>query len=372
MLTFTLSELFGATSSFLGLLIIVLILTKRKGKSAIKISLVCYLLILILMISLGILNYSGKIKMFPHLVRIDSPIHYLFGPAGLFYIYTSIKPNFRFRYIYLLFLIPAVFNIFQFMPLYLSSATDKLNYINGFSMQGSMIMKGQYIFKEFYGWAFFIAQCFLFYKFIVKNKMDKKPNIVLIRWFTVFFIIQLIARLPLLFDHFNNLKTFADPYQFSMNMASLLLLSISTALLLFPKLLEGAILIDIPNIEKYRNSNLTEVNKEIILEKWKLFIEDSSKPYLNPKICISEIADNLNTNPQRLSQVINEKTGMNFNDAINAFRIEEAKRLLVSDSYSKLTIDAIAHKSGFNSKSPFYTAFKKNTGLTPKQFIASI
>ncbi|GGG48715.1 hypothetical protein GCM10010976_20080 [Bizionia arctica] len=202
--------------------------------------------------------------------------------------------------------------------------------------------------------------------------MDKKPNIVLIRWFTVFFIIQLIARLPLLFDHFNNLKTFADPYQFSMNMASLLLLSISTALLLFPKLLEGAILIDIPNIEKYRNSNLTEVNKEIILEKWKLFIEDSSKPYLNPKICISEIADNLNTNPQRLSQVINEKTGMNFNDAINAFRIEEAKRLLVSDSYSKLTIDAIAHKSGFNSKSPFYTAFKKNTGLTPKQFIASI
>jgi YesN/AraC family two-component response regulator len=71
-----------------------------------------------------------------------------------------------------------------------------------------------------------------------------------------------------------------------------------------------------------------------------------------------------------LSQVINEKTGFNFNDYINTFRVEEAKNILTSPEYQKLTIEAIAEKAGFNSKSPFYTAFKKHAGMTPKEFAA--
>ncbi|MDW5290240.1 helix-turn-helix domain-containing protein [Formosa sp. PL04] len=372
MLTFSLFELFGAISSFLGMLLIVLILTKRKGKSSIKISLIIFILTLILIIILGDLNYSGKIEMFPHLLRIDSPIHYLLGPAGFFYVYTSLKRDFKFRYIHLLVLLPFVLNIIHFMPLYFSSASTKLNYYNGFATQGSMIMKRQYLIKTISGWSYLIAQCYLFFKFIGKNKIDKKPNLSLIEWFTIFLVLQISSRLVLVFDQFNNLLTFTDPYQFAMNMTSLLLFSLSVALFFFPQLLYGAIFTEKPNIEKYSNSKLTDENKELILEKWVQFIDDSSKPYLNPKLAISEIANKLNTNPQFLSQVINEKTDMNFNDAINSFRIKEAKLLLASDNYNKLTIEAIALKSGFNSKSPFYTAFKKNTGLTPKQFITSI
>ncbi|MBS0001361.1 MAG: helix-turn-helix transcriptional regulator [Cyclobacteriaceae bacterium] len=52
---------------------------------------------------------------------------------------------------------------------------------------------------------------------------------------------------------------------------------------------------------------------------------------------------------------------------MNAFRIEFAKELLFSPDFNKFTIDVIAVKSGFNSKSPFYAAFKKYTGFTPKQ-----
>lgn len=63
--------------------------------------------------------------------------------------------------------------------------------------------------------------------------------------------------------------------------------------------------------------------------------------------------------------------GFHFNDFVNAHRIDEAKMMLLSDSYSTITIDAIAQKLGFRSKSAFYTAFKKHTGNTPKEFIAN-
>lgn len=62
----------------------------------------------------------------------------------------------------------------------------------------------------------------------------------------------------------------------------------------------------------------------------------------------------------------------NFNDFINAYRIEETISILTSSSLSKLTIEAIALKAGFNSKSTFYSAFKKQTGKTPKEFLASL
>ncbi|MDW5290241.1 helix-turn-helix domain-containing protein [Formosa sp. PL04] len=372
MLTFCLSELFGAISSFLGILLIVLILTKMKGRSSIKISLVILIVILILKVILGGLNYSGKIMMFPYLLRIDSPIHYLLGPAAFFYIYTTLNQGFRFRYIYLLMLFPFVLNIIEFMPLYLSSATTKLNYYNDFFAQGSMLMKRQYLLKTISGWIYLIAQGYFFYKFIDKNKIDKTRNLLLIKWLSVYLGVQFFCFSIIGLELITGFQTFTNSYKFIMNMIALLLCSITTALFFFPQLLYGAKFIEKPNIEKYSNSKLTNENKELILAKWVQFIDDSSKPYLNPKLTISGIANKLNTNPQRLSQVINEKIDMNFNDAINSLRVEEAKRLLASDNYSKLTIEAIAHKSGFNSKSPFYTAFKKYTGLTPKQFITSI
>ena len=372
MFTFSLSELFGAISCFQGLLLIIFILNKKGGKKPIKISLVILMLSLILVIMLGALNYSGKIRIFPNLLRMDSPIHYLVGPLAFFYVLSSLQKNFRFRYFHLLILAPSLLNIIYFMPLYLSSVDVKLNYYNDYMANGSMILKWQYRLKSISNWIYLMAEFYLFFNFMKEKKVKKKSNLPLIRWFSVFLSLQFFSYSMLIIDHLYHLNTFSDPYKFAMNMTSLLLLSISTSLFLFPKLLNGAIFIDNPQIEKYSKSNLTEVTKEMILSKWNLFTADSTKPYLNPKLSISEIADKLNTNPQRLSQVINEKTGMNFNDAINCLRIEESKRLLATESYQKLTIDAIAHECGFNSKSPFYAAFKKNTGLSPKDFIISI
>ena len=105
------------------------------------------------------------------------------------------------------------------------------------------------------------------------------------------------------------------------------------------------------------------------MDKMTEYIKDEGKPYLNPKISLQEVSAVLDINPNRLSQVVNETTGLNFKDYINSYRVEEAKLLLSSPEFQKLTIEAIAEKAGFYSKSPFYAAFKKHTGMTPKEFV---
>ena len=88
-----------------------------------------------------------------------------------------------------------------------------------------------------------------------------------------------------------------------------------------------------------------------------------------PGYFLNRLAELLNISPHKLSQVINENLCMNFNDYLNKYRIDYAIKLLSSPEQHKFTTEAIALKAGFNSRSPFYNAFKKQTGLTPRQFI---
>lgn len=140
----------------------------------------------------------------------------------------------------------------------------------------------------------------------------------------------------------------------------------------FPNLLYGNTVVEKKIKEKYSYSKLTDEAKIDILKDLNDYMKGESKPFLQEKISMVEIAKILNVNTHQISQVINEKTNLNFNDYVNAFRIEEAKIMLLSPSFSKLTIDAIAQKSGFRSKSAFYVAFKKHSGNTPKEFIATM
>ncbi|MFT6855173.1 MAG: adenylate cyclase, partial [Cyclobacteriaceae bacterium] len=61
--------------------------------------------------------------------------------------------------------------------------------------------------------------------------------------------------------------------------------------------------------------------------------------------------------------------GKNYNEFINQYRIEAFKLNAKAAKNANLTIEGLAYESGFNSKTVFNTYFKKETGLTPKQFM---
>lgn len=98
------------------------------------------------------------------------------------------------------------------------------------------------------------------------------------------------------------------------------------------------------------------------------FVMEKDKPYLRPRLTLSELAQLCGMTPHLLSRVINEKFGKNFFEFVNAYRIEEFKQLASKDEYSHLTLLALAFEAGFNSKTTFNTAFRKITGETPGSF----
>jgi len=103
-------------------------------------------------------------------------------------------------------------------------------------------------------------------------------------------------------------------------------------------------------------------------EKLRRIIE-SEKVYLENDLSLPKLAKRLEASSNETSFVINELYQDNFYNFINRYRIEEAKRLLLSDKYNQLNVLGIAYESGFNSKTTFNTTFKKYTGMSPTEFV---
>ncbi|MDO5986520.1 AraC family transcriptional regulator [Flavivirga amylovorans] len=97
-----------------------------------------------------------------------------------------------------------------------------------------------------------------------------------------------------------------------------------------------------------------------------------NKSYLNSNLSLETLANDLNLSEGYISQIINKNSNFNFNDYINSLRINDAKAMLTNIEYDNYTIIAIGLEAGFNSKSSFYTAFKKLTGKTPIEYKKSV
>ena len=91
--------------------------------------------------------------------------------------------------------------------------------------------------------------------------------------------------------------------------------------------------------------------------------------YLNPELSLRILADELDLHPNKLSWLINEHIGKNFNEYVNTYRLEAFKQKALDPANSHLTLLGLAYESGFNSKSVFNAFFKKIEGVTPRKWV---
>ncbi len=111
-----------------------------------------------------------------------------------------------------------------------------------------------------------------------------------------------------------------------------------------------------------------KVNDNSILFKEisKVVIDD--KLYLESDLSLSKLGELLGQSTQKTSLVINQYAKRNFNDFINYYRIQDAKKILLDKNNEKFTISSIAFDTGFSSLSSFNSAFKKFEEMTPSSY----
>ena len=91
--------------------------------------------------------------------------------------------------------------------------------------------------------------------------------------------------------------------------------------------------------------------------------------FADPALSLRSLAEKMALHPNKLSWLLNEQIGKNFNEYINGFRLEAFKVKALDPANSHLTLLGLAYDSGFNSKTVFNASFKKMEGMTPRAWV---
>lgn len=94
------------------------------------------------------------------------------------------------------------------------------------------------------------------------------------------------------------------------------------------------------------------------------------KLFLDPELSLPKLAEEAGLTTHTLSFLLNTGFGENFYAFVNRYRVEEAKHLLTT-RVRTLSMLGIAYEAGFRSKTTFNNAFRKHTGLSPSQYVAT-
>lgn len=114
-------------------------------------------------------------------------------------------------------------------------------------------------------------------------------------------------------------------------------------------------LLDDPTADAYAENLLRYIGEE--------------EPFLNPNLSLRSLAEQVQIHPSQLSWLLNNRLGKNFNDFVNFYRVEHFKKLASDPANAHISLIGLAYESGFNSKTVFNTYFKKEVGMTPREFL---
>ncbi|UII20710.1 AraC family transcriptional regulator [Fulvivirga ligni] len=95
---------------------------------------------------------------------------------------------------------------------------------------------------------------------------------------------------------------------------------------------------------------------------------ETEKPYLDPDIKQSDIAQGLGMSVHLFSEILNACFEKNFNNFINLYRVDKAKSLMQDPKFEHYKILAIGYEAGFPSKTSFNRVFKNLVGMTPSEY----
>lgn len=361
---------------FESLVLAVLLLVKRNGGRSDKV-LAAFFLLYAVNITINYIEAYNRSHGFPWpaFVLTTAPLILLHGPFIWLYVKSLTTPVFVWRPVFLLHLIPFLLMVFiNWFQVYSLPATDKIRLVTSEAYRH---------FPAFYVWTVLIAISNLSYLLwamaLLKRHQHRltlffsDDNGIDLQWLRVLLVSSVVAYGVV------NGAFVINAFWLVTNVMWMQLATFAV----------GSLFILFIGFFGHRQGNVFSQPQVVqVMEKLpepieladpvphadELFIRrllwfmDHEKPWVDPEITLSRLAEQLETGPDYLSGILNGRLNRNFFDFVNHYRVEEFKRRCGDPSMRHLTLVGIAFDCGFNSKATFNRVFKKFTNSTPSAY----
>ena len=330
---------------------------------------------LVFAIHISVFFYYKYITLPPTIEMLRDHIGFFTNPLLFFYLISSIYSDFKLKPKHILHLLPFIIQILIFSPRFYFADISTRNFLLE-NLNNTIEGKLSIIF------GLFIA---LFYLTVMFLELKKYKQLLLENYsnksvFNYKWLYQLLVILSTIYC-FSLLKQLYKLYGTDVEILNILRLILTLVLLVF---LTWIVLKSMYHPDLFRNiSSEHRLAKKILIEdnivnksekdsredvNRLLEFMETKEPYLDATLTLQKLADKIELPNRDVSIMINHNLNQHFFDFINQFRIKKAQNILLNPKNNQLTIQQIMYDVGFNSKSSFYAAFKKQTGITPSEY----
>jgi AraC-like DNA-binding protein len=337
---------------------------------------------------------QGLLPEFPFLFILAKSFIFLLAPAGYLYIRNIFNPENAFRVYDWVHAIP-----FLVVILFLTNTSlrnpDAIqramtdSSVNWFvDVSNADIYFNLSIAKSLV-WLFYAVLQSVYIINFERRKAHKLPqlNHRLLNWVKIFNITLFMLFFVLLVQRIVNISYISLDFVNDTTMSFILLLTLSF-LIFSPHILYGLQPMGLNLAAETHPFNY--LNAEVIDDKtsyvkplynskrkdeYLLILDDvlaQKQPYLHKGITVKDLSDQTGIPPHHLSSLISNEFNLHFQDFINLQRIEYLKNHISDIGWKQLTLEGICWEIGFTSRTTFFRAFIKFTGLSPSEYFNSM
>jgi AraC-like DNA-binding protein len=305
------------------------------------------------------LLHTKLIFNYPNYFLLLIPVEISIGPFLYLYVLSFIKNKQKFHYLDILNFIPLMIVSIIIMPYAFASHEDKTEIVK------MLVLQEEFKFFQILISAVAAVAVPIFYiSLSIWQIWFRKPSENIAYQPLILLITLLIIWLSLGIIGIAGAVTFSPRLLVLDNIIiSLIIISFFLVSNRYPYLAQFGTIP--PKSKKYAKSYLDNVDRKNINNQLKIIMEEE-KLFCDEDLTLGRLSDALGLTKNQLSQFLNKYHEKNFNNFVNGFRINEAKKILLEEP--KRQIISIAFAVGFNSYSAFHSTFKKTTGITPASF----
>jgi len=342
-------------------------------------------------LALFLLVYTGLIESLWYLYRTTLPFSLLSPAIGYLYIRSVLNDEYKFHNSDLWHSLPFLLGFLQYAPYYFSSAAFKKQVVEQllsdntleYTINVGIVDEATFsVVRAFISFTYAILIIHLLRKHEVyvlyKNVSSKGFKQRIYKWVLLFGVTLSVNLISFSGFVLTNLFPVLQPSDLISGLIEFIiyiffngsLLFYTAYLLIFPETLIGLYNHQL-NVKKTSEpkESRPEYEEELLILKEAL---EKEKVYQTNSLKLNDLAAEVDIPPRKLSYLINEHFGMNFNELINEYRIKEAISKIEDGYFETYTVSALLKEIGFSNKTTFYKLFKDKTGSTPTEYARNL